>query len=55
MSYDIEEYSQPSHNSKHDLKQTYSWKPMLSDSDFIAAPVAAFKHVSKTQTFSKQF
>lgn len=47
LSYEIEDYTHPSKHSKHDLKQTYKWIPMLSEPDFIAAPVRTFKHVSQ--------
>jgi hypothetical protein len=46
MSYPIEDYTPPSVNSKHDLKLSYSWDGLLARSDFLAAPVKAFKHVS---------
>jgi hypothetical protein len=45
LSYPIEDYTPPSVNSTHDLRQTFSWNGLLSEPGFMAAPVAAFKHV----------
>ena len=45
LSYPIEDYTPPSVNSKHDLRQSFSWDSLLSESGFVAAPVAAFRHV----------
>ncbi len=46
MSYPIEDYTPPSANSKHDLKNTFSWDGMIGQTEFFAAPVASFRHVS---------
>ena len=47
MSYPIEDYTPPYSQSKHDLKSSYAWDGLLSRSDVLAAPVKAFRHVSK--------
>ena len=44
FSYPIEDYTHPASNTSHDLKHSFSWDPLLSEADFVAAPVTAFKH-----------
>ena len=51
LSYAIEEYTPPSVNSTHDLRQTFSWNGLLSEPGFVAAPVSAFKHVRIVKAF----
>ena len=44
LSYKIDDYVPPSSKSTHDLRNTFSWEEMLKQTDFTAAPVAAFRH-----------
>ena len=44
FSYPIEDYVHPAKSSSHDLKHSYSWETLLTEPDFCAAPVTAFKH-----------
>ena len=46
FSYRIDDYTPPSVKSSHDLKASFRWESMLNDTGFMAAPVAAFRHVS---------
>lgn len=46
LSYVIEDYVPPSVTSNHDLKNSFQWETKMTEPDFCAAPVTAFKHVS---------
>ena len=44
LSYRIDDYIPPSSKSNHDLRNTFSWEGMLKQTEFLAAPVSAFRH-----------
>lgn len=44
FSYPIEDYVHPARSSTHDLKHSFSWELFLTEADFVAASVTAFKH-----------
>ena len=44
LSYKIDDYIPPSSKSNHDLRNSFSWEGMLKQTEFLAAPVSAFRH-----------
>ncbi len=44
LSYVIEDFTPPCLSSSHDLRNSYSWDPLLTEPDFVAAPVTTFRH-----------